>query len=496
MATQLIHVPQHVIDALLPLQRTWFPDLDGRPRITFEQVTDGSESAVAVVVHDPMLSWDHWPLHGDEVFVLLLTSQREPDRDYLPRPLPDDLLEPVIEAVMDALHGRLEGHDVVELYGILHAARQQPNALPLPPFVRRPGNRYERRVRETALILQRRFAPALQDLQEAIASYGDALLHSGLGQVISDLSTEGALADRLSLKPGSVDGCLELDRNSPVSIAMLLDEIGQVRGVRNAVNWVLEELDPYFLRPRYDLSAFHVAQMYRHAFGEIGPYQHSPLWRRKDPTSSEFPFTVPAVGIEPVMLRFAAAFDRRLLADVDPLIKGVLALHHLLRIQPFGRSDRQVGEVLLYVLLRQGGLPPMPLLLIGDRLYWQHAHMIAIAAEQKQCDCLVETMIAAVWQALFLGWPMMARLCEERKQLLDALEETEKLPDDRAMLVSQLLSTVIETPSMAEALRLEPAMNHLHAKGLVDKIVVGGKICWSSKVSRQLVKLRPMTRGG
>ena len=42
------------------------------------------EPAVALVAHDPQLTRGYWPLHGSEVFVLLLTSQRESDRDYLP----------------------------------------------------------------------------------------------------------------------------------------------------------------------------------------------------------------------------------------------------------------------------------------------------------------------------------------------------------------------------------------------------------------------------
>jgi hypothetical protein len=495
MATQLIHMPQHIIDALLPLQRTWFPDRNCRPRITFEQVPDGSGGSIALVVHDPALSWDHWPLHGSEVFVLLLTSQREPGRAYLPRVLPDLLLEPVIEAVMEALHGGLEGHDAVELYGILDAARQQSNALPLPPLVRRPRNRYERHLRETALILQRRFAPALADLREAVATYGDMLLRTGLGQVIGDLSTESAVIDRLFLKLGAFEACLELGRDDPASIAILLDEIGQARGVRNAINWVLEELAPYSLRPRYDLSAFHVAQIHRHAYTDIGPYQNSPLWRRKDSKNTEFPFAVPATGIEAAMLRFAAAFDQRLLADVHPLLKGVLALHHLLRIAPFGRCDRQVGELPLYVLMRQAGLPPMPLLHIGHWQYWEHAHMIALAAEQNRCDCLVETMIAAIRDAMMMGLQMAPLLNAARRRLLGALEETGMLPEDRVALAHQLLSTVIEEPGMAAAIRVEPALDHLHANGLIDKIIVGGKTCWSISITRQLAGWQPIKRG-
>ena len=91
---------------------------------------------------------------------------------------------------------------------------------------------------------------------------------------------------------------------------------------------------------------------------------------------------------------------------------------------------------------------------------------------------------------------MTVPLSEERRRLLKALAETGMPSEDCAVLVSRLLSTVIEEPGMAEALCLEPALDHLHAKGLIDKIVVGGKTCWSLAITRQLAKLRPMTRSG
>jgi hypothetical protein len=91
-----------------------------------------------------------------------------------------------------------------------------------------------------------------------------------------------------------------------------------------------------------------------------------------------------------------------------------------------------------------------------------------------------------------LGWQMAAPLGTERQLLLEALQETGMLSEDCAVLVSRLLSTVIEEPGMAEALRLEPALDHLHARGLIDKIVVGGKTCWSLGTSRQLAEWHPM----
>jgi hypothetical protein len=120
--------------------------------------------------------------------------------------------------------------------------------------------------------------------------------------------------------------------------------------------------------------------------------------------------------------------------------------------------------------------------------------MIAVAAEQNQCDCLVETMIAAVWEAIMLGWQMAAPLGTERQLLLEALQETGMLSEDCAVLVSRLLSTVIEEPGIAEANRLGPILNCLHTKRLIDKIVIGTKTCWSVEITRQLCECRSTRR--
>ena len=88
MATQLIQVPRHLIDALTvsSLQEKWVPGDEHCPRIAFEAMSVGeTRRNVAVTVPDRALTWDDWPLHGQSVFVLLLTTDPELDRAFQPK---------------------------------------------------------------------------------------------------------------------------------------------------------------------------------------------------------------------------------------------------------------------------------------------------------------------------------------------------------------------------------------------------------------------------
>ncbi len=487
MATQLIHLPRHLIDAILisDLCEGWFA-----PNIGLEEVRPvQSETAVAVVVKDPALVFDSWRFHGQAVFTLLLTSQADPARDFLPRPLPDDLVTPVIRALISATPGSLCGHDVLELTCLLNHALVQPNAVPLPPLCRNPFARYERRLRESALLLQRRFAPVLAELQGEIATYGDTLLRSGLGPAIGNLATEGSLADSFSLKPSTSSGdCLTLHRGDFEYVASILHECEQAKSIRHMTNWMLGELAPYNPRRREVLSAFHITRLYRKGFADLRQDFDAPLWRRNDPRSSEFPISVPAVGVERAMLRFAGAFDMQLLADVDPLVRSALCWWQFIRINPFGQFDRQVAEVLVYVLLRQSGLPPLPLPLVMHRRYWNHALMLEKAFDEDQIEILVETVIDAVSESLSLGRCMIPALDMERACLTAGLADLDASLVDTSAIVSELLSNVLVNQALGsdlgEAARREYAFGHLHSKGAVDKIVANDRVWWSSETVR------------
>ena len=95
----------------------------------------------------------------------------------------------------------LHGHSWMELAELLNAARDAPNALPLPWASRRPRSRFEEKLRRDVLRQQECRAPGLRELGRDIAAYGEQLLRSGFGPAIERLSAERALAE-VPLVPG------------------------------------------------------------------------------------------------------------------------------------------------------------------------------------------------------------------------------------------------------------------------------------------------------
>jgi hypothetical protein len=500
MATQLISISRDLVETLLStdIRTKWFPGTAEHTRIGFEEVTvGGAERAVAVVAVDPMLCWDHWPLHGINVFVLLLTPQFAPNRNLLPRPLPDDLLEPLIEAVIPAACGALRGHDALELASVLESARQSPNALPLPPLTRSPRSRFERRLRENALGLQRRFGPALERLRWEIDGFGDAVLRTGLGPAIGDLAMEGIVGDRVSLGPADSSGCRQLHNHDAKSIAGLLSAIQQAEDVRRAARWALEDLTPYGAQTRRSLAPQHLLMLYREGFVDVARSSHLPSWRRRDTRSQEFPLVVPAIGVEQAVSRLVRSMDTMLLADVDPLVKAVLCLRHILRVQPFGRRDRRVGELLLYLLWRQSDMPPVPLPLELHRRYWEHANLLDIAIDRDQFDPVVEAYIDAVMGAVNAGARMIERLSADWQVLVSRLAEIGTPPVTATRAASALTSHVLvprwSSPEIApmETECCEHEMSHLHTAGLIDLVSIGERKWWSLPAARELAEQRP-----
>jgi hypothetical protein len=365
-----------------------------------------------------------------------------------------------------------------------------PNALPLPPKPRAPRNRFERRLRETALRLEACFATRLEHLHQVTATYGDTLLRSGLGSAIDSLSAQGALADWLCLKPDQSTDCLQVFHDDPRSRRDLLEEHRKATSACKAANRVLQGIAPYTTQTRWPLSAFDVADLYRVAFA---PDYDTSIWRRDDPPFSILPYFVPAAGIEAAMLRFAKAFDRRLLGDIDPIVVAALGFFHMMCIAPYGRSDSEVGRLLLQVLLRQADLPPTPLPLVLHRRYWEHASTLDAALRRREPGLLVEAMVAAIEEALSIGEIMIRDLGQERTRLLAAVAEIDPTSCLASSIISDLQSNVLvprqERPETTWVdPGLERELSHLRAKGLVDVISAGGRIWWSSAVARQLAR--------
>jgi hypothetical protein len=470
----------------------WPLTVGEHPVISVDRMSQNEpEITIAVAVHDPMLTWDHWPAHGTSVSALVLTAADDPSRDLMPRPLPDDLVARTIDAVLPVLCSFVPGgHDVLELADLLAAAKYAPNALPLPPAPRAPRNRFERRLRETALRLQSCFAARLEPLHREIAAYGDALLRSGLGPAIDSLSTQGAVADWLSLKPDRSIGGLRMLHDDPRSRHDLLEQHRRATAACTAVNRVLQDIAPYAKQTRWRLSAFHVAELYRVGFA---PGRDASIWRRDDPVHSILPYSVPAIGIEAAMLRFVHAYDRRLLGDIDPTIVAALGFFEIMNIAPYGRSDSDVGRLLLQILLRQANLPPMPVPVVLYRRYWEHASTLDDALQRHEPGLLVEATVAALEEAVGVGEVMIRELGKERQHLLALLTEVGVAPDVAANIVSDLQCNALvprrehsETTPF-DVTTSEGLMSHLHAKGLIDLVAAAGRPWWSSAVSRRLV---------
>jgi hypothetical protein len=269
-------------------------------------------------------------------------------------------------------------------------------------------------------------------------------------------------------------------------------EIDKAKRIRSTNWWVASALCPYTITRRSGLSLFYVRELYRAGFAHPGTDYDAPLWRAEDFNGCEFPERVPAAGIEAALSRFVAAFDRQLLAGIDPVIRAALAMFHLLRIEPVGRRDRDAALLLFYTLLREAGLPPFPVLLAIHERYWELANVMVDALERDVPDGLVEVMIDVVGRAYTIGIGMADQLARERQTLMDSLTNGGFAAESSEKAVSILLSTTLiriwsssefAPPEEAE---LRPHAEHLHRDCLIDIIEIGRTRWWSSPFARDL----------
>jgi hypothetical protein len=497
MATQIIQCPAELLQELrvsFGLRRI-SPD---QPPITLAPLMIGEDCCSLLVGVDHVwLTWDRWPSHDDgDVFVLVLTSDPKPHDQFTPRPLPHHMVTPLIDALAEQAGTCLTGHAWMELAAILERAKTMPNDLPLVVMRRAPRSRFERKLVETAWRLQGRWSSVLQPLQRGIAEYGADLLRTNVGSLVDSLSTEGGVVDYLNLSPGEVPGLWRITSDDPAMHHAIATEIEKARRIRNTNWWVASALCPYSIVRRADLSLFYVRELYRAGFAHPGTDYDAPLWRREDFNGCEFPERVPAAGIEAALSRFVGAFDRQLLAGTDPVIRAALAMFHLLRIEPVGRRDRDAALLLFYTLLREAGLPPMPVLLVMHERYWQLANVMVGALERDQPDGLVEIMIDVVRAAHANGVRMADQLARERQTLIDSLGKGGFAAESSGKAVGILLSTALiriwsssefAPPGEAE---LAPYADHLHKDGLIDVIEIGGRHWWSSPFTRDLAATR------
>jgi hypothetical protein len=486
MAAQIIRCPAHML-ADIPTHEYRKAPCD--PGISIE----AQGRALCVVSLDRRLAWDHWPPFGHRTFALMLIGDPDTDSQDEPRPLPGDLVIPLIDALAAHATPHLCGHDAVEFGAILEAAKHAPGSLPLPRAHRLPRTRFERKLCESALLLERHWSKVLDDLDRELAVYGDALRRCGLGPIVAVLSTEGAVADLLRLMPDGAPNRYRTLTDHPVSGDALAEEIRWSRAMRHAMWWTLMELR--------SCGTYHHGEVAPDTFEELDrfgcvfpvPDWGQRLWRRHELTESEYPPLVPARGVPSAMQQLAAACDRRLLGHRHPVIRAALVAYMFIRARPFGDSDRKAMELAFNLLLRQMDLPPMPVMLMFHRRRLDMAAALRDAQMQGRPHRFVEASLHLVTEALAAGKAMLDPLKIEYERLTGALVDAAFDHASAEDAVTALLSNML-TPQGLDALDrlatepdIEREADHLHKLGLVDLVEAGGTHWWSSPVARKLL---------
>jgi hypothetical protein len=194
------------------------------------------------------------------------------------------------------------------------------------------------------------------------------------------------------------------------------------------------------------------------------------------------------------MHHLATACDRQLLGDRNPIVRSALLAYVLMRVRPFGSSDRRVSELLLNLLLRQMDVPPIPLLLMAHRNRVNMTAALRTALMHRRPDTFVEAAIRLVMDALAGGKAMIEPLQREHRLLVDALTEAKFDRADASTAATVLLSNLLVPWTIDEGERQDPdcieaQARHLHALGLIDVIRAGRRSWWSSPTARTLVSV-------
>jgi hypothetical protein len=483
MAAQVIRCPAHML-ASIPTGE--FRDSSEVPGVSIE----AQGRARCVVSLDPQLAWDWWPPFGHRTLALVLIGDAETESQDEPRRLPDDVIVPMIDALATHAAPHFTGHDWVELGAILEAAKHAPGDLPRASARRLPRSRFERKLCETALLLERKWSVALDDLDRGLVGYGERIQRTGLGPIITDLATEGAVADLLQLVPHGAPNRYRALIDHPALRDALTEKMRTSRATRHATWWTLADLKTYGTYQNGEVSPAIFEELYRFGCAFPVPDWGQHLWRR-----DELPdCPVPSRGVDLAMRQLAAACDRRLLGHRHPLIRAAVVTYMLMRARPFDESDPRAAELLFNLLLRQMDLPPLPIMLMFHRRDQEVAVAIEVALTHRRPEQFVEAMIHLVFEALDAGQAMVGPLKAEYERLLTALiaDKLDRASCENAVTV--LLSNILTPKFDDEAEQpandcIEPQAQHLHSLGLIDLLHAGRRHWWSSPVARRLTTM-------
>jgi hypothetical protein len=387
MANQVIQCPRPLLDGLIAaIQASTFVQ-HGRFILQLLGSKDGFNAICGAVQDDRLALTDDDRL----TFVLLITSESQPDTNYQPLALPDDLVSEQIDLLADALAAvdGVNGHDWMAFAEFLDAAKREPNRCPLPHRRRRPANDDEARLCRLAEEIEARHATRLQAFDKGLAAFRAQALRSGLTSSLRAHVTES------DVDSGAHD---ERKRALAASVALnmsLLNSAQHEFGTQHCVH-------PQNLR-----------SLFRHAAIDEAWRYDGCLWREGEPEADAgLSAALPAAHVDRAMDAFCAAFDRRLLARCHATVRAALGATEFFKIRPFPRLNDRVAELVFAALIDEVTAAPLPIMPAICRRRDEFAK--ALAAADGETAEFADVALRAVEDALAIGNEWLAALERER----------------------------------------------------------------------------------
>lgn len=491
MANQIIHCPA----ALLVLLRSAVDKMDHGPlrKVRFDTLGDtaGLRSIVVKIGDHRLVSVS---ASRGPTFVLWLTDEPQPDPDYQPLPLPEDMVIEMIDLLSEAIPTLgMDGHDAMWLAEVLEEAKTAPNRCPIAHAPRNPENDYEKRLVATAATLQSGLAPALARFDAEMRQFRDRALRSGFNATIQWLSAQARIADavRQEVSDGAVRLTLDPELADWTRMTALLQHIA---ADRTTLDLAREGSAIFEFGAEHCTHPTLLTRLYRRLDVHGTWMDDECLWRDRPPEPDpDLPSPISAEHVWPSMHAFSPAFDRRMLARCHPLLRAAIAAAEYSRIQPLLRGNRQLCELLFIATLEEKTATPLPLLIPVRRRRAEWTHALKAAAGQQKPDALAELSLSLARDALRFGHRILDELDREYPRMCAALTAHGFEAEQARTIIEYLMSTVLVWMPIREDstdpidVAIYNGAGVLYRLGFLDCIQTDHGPYWSAPFIRRLL---------
>jgi hypothetical protein len=436
MASQVIQLDPTAFAALLALP-------SGRRNIAFANQDlrfiasrDGQGQAQIRIHVDPVIveiANDVPFLH--DLFALLITATGA-TISSLPRILPEDVVEMLLGRLHLALGALAEhAHDMLEFCGPIEAARSAQPHVQVPPVRLQPlGTKLREELDELTLEL----AADLQELDDRLARYRPTIAASGFGETVVRLGLQHELAafTSINLAPSRTTLIWVNVAGSPANAPVLLranhNRLHTAQALAQRVHDAAAASKPW-------LTLDTVLELQRIRLSELPGCELIGKWREREDDS----FEAPVERATEWLARLAKTYDINAWCDYHPVLRAGFAYLDWVRSSPLAMGTRRLGDQILAALLRESGLPMLPLdaIIARTEATWSFDLMVGRAGERQ---VFLRTLIAALVHAIDLAETWLPDLSSAREVLmLSFLERSQKSAKRAAIDSSYALSLVL-----------------------------------------------------